>query len=356
MTTPKKQLQNIVDGREVIAIYLPQFHQHPKNNEVWGAGFTDWTTTLNAYPLFKKHKQPMEISSFGKYDLKSTPSIISRQYDNATEMGITGFGFYHYRFSNTERALDFPIKYLRQSDMPVRYMINWVNTNWTKSWIGDDTTILHQQTYDFSDIPKFARELADYFGDIRYIRYQGKPLFYIHKPKDAPDEYLETLLDEIEAISDRPFVIAPECHVNSKSIHLCDRVMSYPPGDLPVNTSYTIAIKNMFRAIATRLNPPEILQKLIFSSVNVHEASLFLNLYSSYLNDKIRTDREFIPTFLSGWDNTPRYKHKGTVLHNYHFLDFKHAVEQVLIEHPQTDLLFFKSWNEWAEGNVLENV
>ena len=64
------------------------------------------------------------------------------------------------------------------------------------------------------------------------------------------------------------------------------------------------------------------------------------------------------PCVITNWDNTPRSGSRGSVLHNAtpeaFRMHVRSALRYVADRPPQHQLVFLKSWNEWAEGNYLE--
>ena len=80
---------------KILALYLPQFHPFPENDEWWGKGFTEWTNVGKAKPLFRGHDEPRVPTELGYYDLR-LPIIREQQAQMAREAGVTAFCYWHY--------------------------------------------------------------------------------------------------------------------------------------------------------------------------------------------------------------------------------------------------------------------
>lgn len=191
---------------KIFAMYLPQFHCIPENDEFWGKGFTDWVSVKKALPLYKRHRQPKVPLGCNYYDLSESKDV-AWQASVAHKYGIDGWGIYHYWFNDKTCLLTKPAEnILKNPDIKVNFFFAWDNTCWKRSWSnvkggnvwapssekqtakkGNGLLIPYiiggqkewQRHYEF---------LLPYFRDERYEKHNGKPLFIIfHYSKEIAE-------------------------------------------------------------------------------------------------------------------------------------------------------------------------
>ena len=177
----------------VIAFYLPQFHPTPENDKFWGKGFTEWTNATKAKPLFKGHHQPHIPADLGFYDLRM-PEVREAQAELAREAGVEGFCYWHYWFGNGKQFLQKIFDDVVDSGKPdFPFCVGWANHSWTnKNWVNTKTFskdfYIAEQTYPGpQDHEAHFYSLLKAFKDKRYIKVDGKLLFYIFAPLQFPN-------------------------------------------------------------------------------------------------------------------------------------------------------------------------
>ena len=120
---------------KVVAFYLPQFHEIPENNRWWGPGFTEWTNTRRAKPLFPGHHEPREPLDDNYYSLLD-PRVPEWQAQLARRYRIDAFCYYHYWF-NGRRLLEQPFENMLKSGAPdFPFLLSWANEPWSRAWNG----------------------------------------------------------------------------------------------------------------------------------------------------------------------------------------------------------------------------
>ena len=130
----------------VIAFYLPQYHPTPENDQWWGRGFTEWTNTAKAKPLFPGHYQPHVPADLGFCDLR-VPETRIAQAEMARTYGIEAFCYYHYWFGG-QRLLERPFNEVLASGQPdFPFCLCWANATWSGIWHGNPKRILMEQAY-----------------------------------------------------------------------------------------------------------------------------------------------------------------------------------------------------------------
>ena len=183
----------------IIALYLPQFHPIPENDQWWGPGFTEWTNVVKARPLFKGHVQPKLPADLGFYDLR-LPETREAQARLAREAGIEGFCYYHYWFGG-KQLLERPFNEVLASGKPdFPFCLCWANHSWSnKTWNRKSNlqanSMLMEQTYPgIEDDTAHFMSLLTAFKDSRYITVDDKPVFFLFNPWEHTrvKEWIET--------------------------------------------------------------------------------------------------------------------------------------------------------------------
>ena len=330
-----------------IALYLPQFHPIPENDEWWGKGFTEWTNTAKAKPLFKGHYQPHVPADLGFYDLRLEESRV-QQAQLAQSYGIEGFCYYHYWFAG-RRILNRPFDEVVASRKPnFPFCLCWANETWSGIWHGNPKTILIEQTYPGEeDHRNHFHALLPAFKDPRYLCVDGKPIFLIYKPLDIPR--LEEMLDLWRRLA---------LKAGLNGLYLIgtsgdpDKDLTSLGFDAVANTPFVSRLLDMIKPTFLRRARNKIRRTL--GQPHILEFSDFVELH---MPKKI-TSYEAYPTVIHAWDNTPRSGVRGVAYRNSTPEMFRSllngAVAAVSDKPPERRLIFLKSWNEWAEGNHLE--
>lgn len=325
-----------------IAYYLPQYHPIAENDEWWGKGFTEWTNVTKAKPLFKGHEQPKLPSDLGFYDLRLAETR-QAQAELAKEYGIEGFCYWHYWLGNGKRILERPFDEVLKSEKPdFPFCLAWANHDWTGHWFGNFAKTLLKQKYGgFDDYKLHFEYLNKAFNDKRYIKVDGKPLFYIYRPFDIPNpkeftDYFRKLA--IEAGHEGLYLVSEGLSAEQLSLYGIDGSSFSKHRDIGF-------IKNG-------------LKKRIYRKLK----RTFLEVYSYkdaipyFLKDSYNSN-EF-PCIVPNWDSTPRLGKKGLVLTDstpaLFRIHLKQVVEKLENHPPHQKIAFLKSWNEWAEGNYIE--
>ena len=330
----------------LIAFHLPQFHPIPENNDWWEQGFTEWTNTTKAQPLFSGHYQPHLPADLGFYDLR-LPEARQAQASLAKKYGLEGFCYYHYWFAG-KRILERPVEEIVQSGKPdFPFCLCWANESWTGIWHGAPKKILIEQTYPGTDdYEKHFEALLPAFRDSRYLKVEGKLLFAVYKPLNLPDQVAFTSCWQALARQ-----------AGLPGIYFVG--IANAPWE-PIEAGFCgAAVSNTFRVVDAYKDTlwykiMTIKRRLLRQPVRLFSYEKAIpHLFMEECSEMSR-----YPCAIPNWDNTPRSGTKGLVLDKSSPKLFRRHLRQILNQvsqkPPEHKIVFVKSWNEWAEGNHLE--
>lgn len=337
---------------KIYCAYLPQFHRTEKNDFFWGRGFTDWTSTKKAKRLFKGHKQPLKPGILGEYNLlnKKILKIHSKMMNDA---GIDAFGVYYYHFKKKLFALNEPLKIIKKNnDINFKFFLYWVNSDWTKSWIGKDKVIIYKQDDSLRHAIKVVENAISYFKDDRYEKIDNRPIFIIHEPYKFNLKKFKLKTNKLlkKKKLRQLYLVGNLNYIKNKSdIKLFDEVINWPPDSL-----FLGKFKNFLRILL-----PEFILKfeVIFKYCSIKDYKEYLTKLTHRILILSKTYKNFSPSLITNWDNTPRYFLRGILLKNVNPDYFYKKVLSIIpeLKKNNTTFIFIKAWNEWAEGNVIEH-
>lgn len=327
----------------LLAYYLPQFHEVEENNRWWGEGFTEWTNVKQAKKYFKNHEIRRPIQPLGQYDLIIDEKVLEKQFKIANDHGVDGFLVWNYWFGNSEKILEKPFEKVLAEKQNVKYAFAWANHSWLNKTKG---ILLKEQKYlGKSDYRKYFEYLTPHFLSENYIKKNNKPVFCIFMPSLIPDlsEFIKYFNQwAVELGFDGIFWLGENTNNYSNHKEFFDRYVD--SANFLKGRNYN-RIQYFFERLNTKTKGKINFGPFIY---DFYELSIIHRNYKLNENE--------LGVIFSGWDTSIRHAKNGIILKNLTEQSFRQHVLDIFSNSREnkSDIIILKSWNEWAEGNLLE--
>ncbi|CAK7210547.1 hypothetical protein SEUCBS140593_000862 [Sporothrix eucalyptigena] len=308
---------------KALAYVFPQFHAIPENDRNWGANFTDWDNvkkvTHNNYGL--ETLQPTEEVGFYNlldYDVRARYGKLIR------DMGFHGIVYHHYWFHHPVME-KVPEAILKDGQPDVPFMLSWANEPWTATWDGQpQSKVLQEQ--DYGDLAHWRVHfdwLLQFFQHPLYIKVNGKPQFMIYNPGGLGE------------LGIHMFAAFRRWAIEA----------GFPGMDI----------------IETRVQPEEANNRGLSDAMSEFLFRSGSGLDATEWPSTNRVSKVYYRGASVTWDNTPRYRARGTAnifahptLWKIQMLEIIRRMKLEPNPRGEENFLFVNALNEWGEGNVLE--
>lgn len=331
----------------IIAFFLPQFHPIPENDKWWGKGFTEWTNVGKAKKLHPFHYQPKLPGDLGYYDLRLDEVKIA-QTELAKKYGIDGFCYWHYWFGNGETLLDQPVKQLlRNKKIDQKFCFAWANESWKgfPHGLKNRNTLIEQKYPGAHDEEEHFQYVLPFFKDERYLKINEEVIFLVYKPLEHPN---------IKSFISRWRKLA---HDNGlEGIHFIAQTTQDKELEKLLSLGFdSVNVIRLFEFLKYQTIIEKLFKKilqLIFGLPRIHN----YERSTKFMYNRNDSNDQIVPTIIPNWDHTPRSGKDGLVLRNCNPKSFRKNLFHFkkFTKNKNNNLVFLKSWNEWAEGNYVE--
>lgn len=320
----------------LIAYYLPQFHEIEENNRAWGEGFTEWSNVKKSVSLFEGHYQPREPLHDNYYNLLN-PDVMRWQILLAQQYGVYGFCFYHYWFRDGKRVLEKPAEILLEhKDLDMPFCFSWANEPWTKTWhgaAGEKEVLIEQRYGKQKQWKQHFDYLLPFFQDKRYIHIDNKPVFLIYQINKIG--CFNQMIDYWNHLANENGI---------ESIYIIDMLT------LDGKKSYNKRV-----SAYVDFEPGKAKRRSV-----IYEKGAFCHMkswddeYRLMLTDPHKKN-EFRCMFVD-YDDTPRRGSRGYVYEGSSPEKFGQYLQKTieLSQKEGNEYVFINAWNEWGESNYLE--
>lgn len=352
---------------EIAAYYFPNYHVDPRNEKLYGTGWSEWELVKHARPRFEGHQQP-RVPQWG-YENEADPAVFARKIDAAADHGLSSFIFDWYWYNDgafLNRGLEQGYLQAPNRDR-LQFALMWANHNWVdifplkRSQYENPLLLYPGQVTDqtFDQMTDYIIE--KYFSQPSYWKINGCPYFSIYELFRVVEgagsvDHAATLLNQFRAKTRAAGF--PDLHLNA---------VVWGVQLLPGETKLS--------------NPVELLKHLGFDSVTsyvwVHHIPFptFPITDYHYVREAMKAynqeasgayDLPYYPNVSMGWDSSPRTVQSDRFdLLNYPFTPtlggntpdaFRQALEDVkaFLDTQPHKIFNINAWNEWTEGSYLE--